>query len=966
MAGQGQNNTEELVRQIRALHTELDAIRSGLSSTLGDQSTAISDINAQLNRTVSAFKRIRNAQNLTLDKQTKQLKETKSLADVYKQIPDSLSGFKSRMMDTLSISQKLTASAKAASGAKKAELTAFASTYNQTLSLATELSSLNKEDTLERGIQNNEIEKSLNLLQTQADTYALINGTENETFRNLQKQIESLKNIVLESNSIANVSKEIKDVYGELYGDLDGLSKGFKKLAATIEVFFSSFKNVLGMSLMFAGELFDEFAQISKQIGGSVLQMTGFKTQVFAVSKLLGAEAGNAVIGLADKLGNVNDVSTTLGFSVGAMSSRLGVSGEEAATLVNQFGNLQNLGSDIALNTMEATSQLAMANGVAPGNVMKDIAENTEFFASYSKDGGKNIAEAAIQARRLGVDLGTVADISDSLIDYQSSVQKEMEASVILGRNINLNEARSLAMQGKNAEAMQSALEAAGGIDKFNKMEVYERRAVADALGVGVDKLQQMSANMERAATPAGKLEAKFESASAVLTEMGTTVGGTILKGFGSVLMFTGQWSRLLTDTMNGPLGGIFSKIGQIGKAMLMLPAKGLNKITGGALGRGFDKVKGFAGKFLGGGDATESISSKAGGKEAKTAAGQKKLAGGFTAMGEPGVGKGILNTALAGPALFLLSLGTPGMMAVGAFGMKAGKGLTSLVPGLVGFGAVPISAVGTLAATGAALLLLSLGTPGMMAVGAFGATAGKGLSKLAVGLLSFAAVPLLAVGTLAATAGAFILMIPGAIGMGLFGLAASSAAAGLNLLGPALVSFGATAGTVGWLGVAVIAALAASFVAFGYGLSLMTPAIQAIGVVITSVITSIATGISVIVGSITSMMTALLPLLSIDSALGLLAMAGGFAALSASLMAFAGASLLALPGLLAVGGFMALGGDVMLGGNSSGGEGGDGGLIEEIRGLRADIKNLAVVVSLDSRQIYKGHVQNIKNNSQG
>jgi hypothetical protein len=356
----------------------------------------------------------------------------------------------------------------------------------------------------------------------------------------------------------------------------------------------------------------------------------------------------------------------------------------------------------------------------------------------------------------------------------------------------------------------------------------------------------------------------------------------------------------------------------------------------------------------------------KGAGSEAKTAAGQKQLAGGFTAMGEPGVRKGIINSALAGPALFLLSLGTPGMMAVGAFGMKAGKGLTSLVPGLVGFGAVPISAVGTLAATGAALFLLSLGTLGMMAVGSFGASAGKGLSKLAVGLVSFAAVPLLAVGTLAATAGAFILMIPGAIGMGLFGLAASSAAAGLNLLGPALVSFGATAGTVGWLGVAVIAALAASFVAFGYGLSLMTPAIQAIGVVITSVITSIATGISVIVGSITSMMTALLPLLSIDSALGLLAMAGGFAALSASLMAFAGASLLALPGLLAVGGFMALGGDVMLGGNSSGGEGGDGGLIEEIRGLRADIKNLAVVVSLDSRQIYKGHVQNIKNNSQG
>jgi hypothetical protein len=43
---------------------------------------------------------------------------------------------------------------------------------------------------------------------------------------------------------------------------------------------------------------------------------------------------------------------------------------------------------------------------------------------------------------------------------------------------------------------------------------------------------------------------------------------------------------------------------------------------------------------------------------------------------------------------------------------------------------------------------------------------------------------------------------------------------------------------------------------------------------------------------------------------------------------------------------------------------GGDSGLLAEMQGLRADIKNLAVVVSLDSRQIYKGQVQTIKNNS--
>ena len=963
MAGQGQNNTEELVRQIRALHTELDAIRSGLSSTLGDQSTAISDINAQLNRTVSAFKRIRNAQNLTLDKQTKQLKETKSLADVYKQIPDSLSGFKSRMMDTLSISEKLTASAKAASGAKKAELTAFASTYNQTLSLATELSSLNKEDTLERSIQNNEIEKSLNLLQTQADTYALINGTENETFRNLQKQIESLKNIVLESNSIANVSKEIKDVYGELYGDLDGLSKGFKKLAATIEVFFSSFKNVLGMSLMFAGELFDEFAQISKQIGGSVLQMTGFKAQVFAVSKLLGDDAGNAVAGLAEKLGNANDISTTLGFSVGAMSSRLGISGEETATLVNQFGNLKGLSSEVALDTMEAASQLAIANGVAPGAVMKDVAQNTEFFAKYSKNGGENIFQAAIEAKRLGVDLATAAEISDGLLDYQTSVAAEMEASVILNKNLNLQKARELAFAGDSAGAMKEAIKQAGTLAELEAMNPIEREALAKAIGVSSDKLVQMIANEKRALTPAGQLEAKFDAAGAVLTEMGTTVGGTILKGFGSVLMFTGQWSRLLTDTMNGPLGGIFSKIGQIGKAMLMLPAKGLNKLTGGALGRGFDKVKGFAGRLMGGGDATESISSRAGGREAQTAAGQKKLAGGFTAMGEPGVGKGILNTALAGPALFLLSLGTPGMIAIGKFGKSAGKGLQSLAPGVTAFGAVPFMATIMLAATGVGLLALTLGTPGMIAVTTLGASAGKGLTALSVGMMAFSTVPLLAAGVLAATGAAFAVMSLGSLGLAAIALGGVPAAAGLEALTVALTAMGVAAATgVPFLGIGLLAAFGAALIPLTTALSSLAPLVIAIGQSISLVFTTMANAFVTMEKSLPNLVENFLPLLAMIAPIFLLSTA--IMALSISLLALGAASIVAMPAL-AVMGFAAGAGlgvaNSVMGG---GGEGGDSGLLAEMQGLRADIKNLAVVVSLDSRQIYKGQVQTVKNNS--
>lgn len=906
MAKQGSKDIEQLVKEIRGFHTELDAIKKGMSSTLGEQSDALAAINAELNKSISAFKKIRNAQNLSLDKEIKRLDYTKSLADVYKQLPDAMVGFKNKMMDTLSVSQKLKSMANAASGAKKEELKAYTDSYNTTLSLATELAQLSKEDTLEYGIKSNEIQKSLNLLQTQADAYALINGKENETFQFMQRQIAALQEIVLLADSHANLEGDVKRMYESLYEDIGAIGKQFRKVAYLAEQMLKSPRFLMGVLLYQAGELFDEFALISREIGGSVLQMTGFKVQAFAVSKILGQEAGRAVTSLAQKLGNANDVSVGLGINVGTMSNRLGVSGEDAAQLVNQFGNLSGLSSDTALNTMEATSQLAMANGIAPAAVMQDIAQNTEFFALYSKNGGANIAQAAIEARRLGVDLSTVSKISDNLLDYQTSVSSEMEASVLLGRNLNLNRARELAYAGDSAGAMKEALDAAGGIAEFNKMDVYQKRAVADAIGTSVSELQQMSANQERALTPAGKLEATFDSIGSTVTELGTTVGGTILKGFGGLITFTGQWSRLLTDTMNGPLGGIFSKVGKISRALINLPAKGLNKLSGGMLGRGVDKIKGF---FDNGG-ATESISTRAGGKEAKTAASQKQMAGGFTAMGQPGVGMGIINTALAGPALLLFAIGTPGMMAISSFGVGTGKGLSGLSKGMMAFSAVPMIAVGVLAATGAAFAVMTLGTIGLAAIAIGGEAAGAGLIGLSAGLETIGA----------------------------------AAATGLP-----------------FLGVGLIAAFGFALQPLTTALSSLAPLVTSIGQTISVMFTSMANAFVMMESSLPNLVTNFLPLIAMAGPIFLLSTAIG--ALAISLLALGAASVVAMPAL-AVAGFAAGAGFGMMGGEVSAGGNGDAGLLAEIQGLREDIKNLAVVVNLDSRQIYKGQVQTIKNNS--
>ena len=88
----------------------------------------------------------------------------------------------------------------------------------------------------------------------------------------------------------------------------------------------------------------------------------------------------------------------------------------------------------------------------------------------------------------------------------------------------------------------------------------------------------------------------------------------------------------------------------------------------------------------------------------------------------------------------------------------------------------------------------------------------------MAKGLSAFGDAKVLAgAGVLVVAGVAFALMTVGALGLAAVALLGAPAGAGLIALGAGLASFGATAGTVGLLGVGVILALSAAFVAFGY-----------------------------------------------------------------------------------------------------------------------------------------------------
>tara|TARA_R110002020_G_scaffold358348_1_gene570615 strand:+ start:1348 stop:3408 length:2061 start_codon:yes stop_codon:yes gene_type:complete len=189
-----------------------------------------------------------------------------------------------------------------------------------------------------------------------------------------------------------------------------------------------------------------------------------------------------------------------LQISIADLSKSTGASVQEASKLVGYFTETTDMSKEQTVELLKQTEALAKQNDVAPGVVLSDIAESTEIFAKFGGIGTKNLLRAAVQARKLGMSLGQVASTAEGLLDFQSSLNNEIEASIMLGRDVNLSKARELALSGDMEGLQREIVKIVGSEADFNRMNVLQRQSLAKAVGMNVTDLQKIvSAEKEQA-----------------------------------------------------------------------------------------------------------------------------------------------------------------------------------------------------------------------------------------------------------------------------------------------------------------------------------------------------------------------------------------------------------------------------------------------------------------------------------
>lgn len=155
-------------------------------------------------------------------------------------------------------------------------------------------------------------------------------------------------------------------------------------------------------------------------------------------------------------------------------------SGEDAGTLVSAMA--KTAGSAIKNNKLAMTQR----------DLLEESADQSAYVKLQFAGQGPALVNAVAQSKALGLNMKSARDMASSLLNFEDSIAAEMEAELLTGKQLNLEEARALALKGDNVGAAKLIAEQVGGAAEFMSMNVIQQEALAKAAGMGVDEMSNM------------------------------------------------------------------------------------------------------------------------------------------------------------------------------------------------------------------------------------------------------------------------------------------------------------------------------------------------------------------------------------------------------------------------------------------------------------------------------------------
>ena len=310
-----------------------------------------------------------------------------------------------------------------------------------------------------------------------------------DTYLGIGKALDKTKAIVKEGGGVANGMETASVLAKELGTNLMAALGPEMLIALAIQQMVEAFKLIDKTSGDMAKNLgisYDEAQQLSQDMNNIAMSsndvMVNMKGMMEAQSKL------NAMLGTSTQY------SGKLAEEYASVSARLKLSEEAMGsfsklTLMNGEGLKDNLNS-VNYTVLKLNQQNKL--GLSYKTIQESIGKASAATRLSLGENPTKLAEAAFQAKKLGVEIEKINQIGSSLLDFESSISSEMEAELLTGKDLNLERARLAALNNDTATLAKEISEQMGSAADFTEMNVLQQDALAKSMGMNKKELAEM------------------------------------------------------------------------------------------------------------------------------------------------------------------------------------------------------------------------------------------------------------------------------------------------------------------------------------------------------------------------------------------------------------------------------------------------------------------------------------------
>jgi hypothetical protein len=324
-----------------------------------------------------------------------------------------------------------------------------------------------------------------------------------EEQKSLNNRLDKYKQLVDQGLNINDALKQAGVSAQQVkFGKLPG-TESISALRAGINSLGPALAKALGPAIIIK-ELVDALKKSDQAVGDMAKGLNMSYNEALNMKQELTAAAnssGNIFVtskGMAESLLAINK---TLGTNVMLNKEDLTTFTKlrETAGLTNEeLMGIQSLslanGKSLKNNTGEIMAQAKMSsvrNGIALNEkeILKGI---KDISAATTLTLGKNpkaLADAVVQAKSLGMEIKQIEQIAQSLLNFEESISSELEAELLTGRQLNLEQARYYALTGDVANLAKELSTQLGSAEEFGKLNVIQQEALAKSMGMGREEL---------------------------------------------------------------------------------------------------------------------------------------------------------------------------------------------------------------------------------------------------------------------------------------------------------------------------------------------------------------------------------------------------------------------------------------------------------------------------------------------